>query len=85
MNRDAQRAVVPHLFHDRGVNPLPGELVATGETGIAAGKGFYDRKGIAPARVRSVHAHALKRLLDYLEAETLPATAEVEPNEAGPG
>ena len=49
MNRDAQRAVVPHLFHDRGVNPLPGELVATGETGIAAGKGFM----AAPKRIFS--------------------------------
>ncbi len=85
VNRDAQRAVVPHLFHDRGVNPLPGELVAKGETGIAAGKGFYDWKGVDAARARSVHAQALKALLDYLEAETFRATADVEPNGAGPG
>ncbi len=79
VNRDAQRAVVPHLFHNNTPNPLSAALVERGETGIDAGKGFYDWTGVDAAQVREVAVRELARLLAFLEAETFQNTRAVQP------
>ena len=79
VNRDAQRAIVPHLFHNNRPNPLPGDLVAKGETGLAAGKGLYDWQGLDAQEVRRTAARELGRLLALLEQETLPAMKRLQP------
>jgi len=79
VNRDAQRAIVPHLFHNNRPNPLPGALFERGESGLTAGKGFYDWAGLDPAEVRKTAARELDKLLAFLNKETFPNTARVQP------
>lgn len=79
VNRDAQRAIVPHLFHNNRPNPLLGELVAKGETGLAAGKGLYDWQGLDAQQVRGTAARELGRILALLEQETFPAMRRLQP------
>ena len=79
VNRDAQRAIVPHLFHNNAPNALPGALFARGESGLAAGKGFYDCTGLDAAEVRKTAARELEKLLAFLNAETFPNSARVQP------
>lgn len=79
VNRDAQRAIVPHLFHNNVPNPLSAALVERGETGIAAGKGFYDWTGLDASEVRKAAVHELARLLAFLDEETFENTSHVQP------
>jgi 3-hydroxybutyryl-CoA dehydrogenase len=79
VNRDAQRAIVPHLFHNNQPNRLPGDLFGKGESGLAAGKGFYDWAGLDPAQVKKVAAQELQKLIEFLDKETFPNTARVQP------
>lgn len=79
VNRDAQRAIVPHLFHNNTPNPLSAALVERGETGIDAGKGFYDWTGLEADEVRTVAVRELARLLEFLHAETFKSTSHVQP------
>ena len=79
VNRDAQRAIVPHLFHNREPNALPGELFGRGETGLAAGKGFYDWAGLDAAEVRKVAARELQKLIAFLDEQTFKHAARVQP------
>jgi 3-hydroxybutyryl-CoA dehydrogenase len=79
VNRDAQRAIVPHLFHNNEPSALPGSLFARGESGLAAGKGFYDWSGLDAAEVRRTAARELEKLLAFLNAETFPNSARVQP------
>jgi len=84
VNRDAQRAIVPHLFHNNQPNPLPGDLFARGESGLAAGKGFYDWAGLDPAEVRKVAARELQKLIAFLDRETFPNSQHVQPKPRSP-
>jgi 3-hydroxybutyryl-CoA dehydrogenase len=79
VNRDAQRAIVPHLFHNNQPSPLPGDLFGRGESGLAAGKGFYDWAGLDAAEVRKAHARELQKLIDFLGAHAFETTRGLEP------
>ncbi|MBI3373609.1 MAG: hypothetical protein HY017_17935 [Betaproteobacteria bacterium] len=81
VNRDAQRAIVPHLFHNNRPNPLPGELVEKGETGLAARKGLYNWEGLDPQEVRRTAARELGKILSLLEQETFPAMKRLQPKD----
>ncbi len=83
VNRDAQRAIVPHLFHNNTPNPLSAALVERGETGIDAGKGFYDWAGLDAREVRNVAVRELARLLEFLDGETFRNTSHVQPKPRG--
>jgi 3-hydroxybutyryl-CoA dehydrogenase len=76
IHADAQRSIVPALFHNGVPNPMLQAMVARGQTGLNAGKGFYDWTGADPERERARVSHALTVLLAFLE--TLDS-------EAGPG
>src|SRR6266446_4354802 len=42
---DAQLSIVPALFHNHTPNPMLQAMVARGQTGLNAGRGFYDWTG----------------------------------------
>jgi 3-hydroxybutyryl-CoA dehydrogenase len=75
---DAQLSIVPALFHNGTPNPMLQAMVARGQTGLSAGRGFYDWTGIDPEQERVRVSRALKELLaflDTLEQETASGTA----------
>lgn len=66
----AQRTIVPDLCHDPAPNAEVQAMLDRGETGVAAGRGFYDwsgRDGEAAARDAAAR---LRTLLGLLRAET---------------
>ncbi|HYM31856.1 MAG TPA: 3-hydroxyacyl-CoA dehydrogenase NAD-binding domain-containing protein [Candidatus Cybelea sp.] len=77
----AQRAIVPTLAHTNEPVRFLQDMVARGETGIQAGKGFYDWSGCdRPAASRQA-AERLRRLLAALEdelARPAPGTVPAE-------
>ena len=84
---DAQLSIVPALFHNHTPNPMLQAMVARGETGLNAGKGFYDWTGADPERERERVSRALTALLaflDTLQQETASGTARrpIAPHDA---
>jgi 3-hydroxybutyryl-CoA dehydrogenase len=53
IHADAQRSIVPALFHNGVPNPMLQAMVARGQTGLDAGRGFYDWDGASPEEVRA--------------------------------
>jgi 3-hydroxybutyryl-CoA dehydrogenase len=79
IHAEAQRSIVPSLFHNGIPAAVLQELVTRGETGLAAGKGFYDWSGCDAQQVRMRSSDNLQRLMDFLDHE-LPAEApDIEP------
>jgi 3-hydroxybutyryl-CoA dehydrogenase len=64
---DAQLSIVPALFHNHTPNPMLQAMVARGQTGLSAGKGFYDWTGTDPEQERARVSRALKALLEFLD------------------
>ncbi len=79
IHADAQLSIVPHLFHNGQPNPLLQKMVATGETGLAAGRGFYDWKGCDTEAVRRQASAQLSRLIEFLDHEMPPAEPRTQP------
>lgn len=84
----AQRSIVPALDHTGIPNPYLQALIARGETGIDAGRGFYDWDGCDPQAVRRQAIDRLNALLEFLKAGlspsaagTIPKSRPVEPAE----
>jgi 3-hydroxybutyryl-CoA dehydrogenase len=73
IHADAQRSIVPALFHNRTPNPMLQAMVARGETGIAAGRGFYDWSGADPQQERARAARDLALLQTFLATLDLPS------------
>ena len=65
----AQRGIVPALAHDNTPNPDVQAMVARGEIGLAAGKGFYDWSGCDAKAVREQATARLNALIDFLNAQ----------------
>jgi len=66
IHADAQRSIVPKLFHNATPNPMLQDMVRRGETGLSAGKGFYDWSGCDVEAVRKQASSQLARLLEFL-------------------
>lgn len=62
----AQRSIVPALSHTGTPNPMLQAMVARGDTGLDAGRGFYDWAGLEPAAIRGDASARLHALLDTL-------------------
>jgi 3-hydroxybutyryl-CoA dehydrogenase len=60
----AQKSLVPHLCHDPSPSRCLQERYERGDLGLKTGRGFYDWKGLDPARVR---AHTTEMALRILE------------------
>jgi len=67
IHADAQRSIVPRLFHNATPNPMLQNMVRRGDTGLSAGKGFYDWSGCDVDAVRKQASSQLARLLEFLE------------------
>jgi len=85
---NAQRAIVPALEHSGVPNRYLQALLKRGETGIDAGKGFYDWSGCDPKSVRRQTVTRLNALLEFLKTglgetaeRTTPKQRPVEPAE----
>jgi 3-hydroxybutyryl-CoA dehydrogenase len=70
----AQRSIVPTLNHTGTPNPMLQALVARGDTGLDAGRGFYDWTGLEPAAIRGDASARLRALLDTLAGLRQAAT-----------
>ena len=64
----AQRSIVPTLDHTGVPNAMLQAMIARGDTGLDAGRGFYDWKGLPATTVRGDAARRLRTLLDALAA-----------------
>lgn len=81
----AQLSIVPNLHPVDTPNPLIQDMVARGEVGLSAGKGFYDWEGCDVAAVRRQSSERLRKLTAFLETEvsgyapgTLPRPRELK-------
>jgi 3-hydroxybutyryl-CoA dehydrogenase len=79
VHADAQRSIVPALFHNGVPSPLLQAMVARGETGLAAGKGFYDWNGRNVEQERQRSSRQLAALLAFLEKLNRDAGANPQP------
>jgi 3-hydroxybutyryl-CoA dehydrogenase len=68
IHADAQASIVPKLFHNAVPNPMLQAMVRSGETGLAAGKGFYDWAGCDVEAVRAQASAQLGKLQDFLDS-----------------
>ena len=64
----AQRSIVPTLDRSPTPNAMLQAMVARGDTGLDAGRGFYDWTGLDAAKVRADAAARLRAVLDALAA-----------------
>jgi 3-hydroxybutyryl-CoA dehydrogenase len=69
IHADAQRSIVPKLFHNNEPNPMLQNMVKRGETGLGAGKGFYDWEGCDAAAIKQQASAKLSKLLGYIDKE----------------
>jgi len=81
----AQRSIVPELHPTDTPNPLIQDMVARGEVGLSAGKGFYDWEGCDVDAVRKQSSERLRKLTKFLNEEvseyapgTKPKTRELK-------
>jgi 3-hydroxybutyryl-CoA dehydrogenase len=64
----AQRSIVPALEHTSVPNAMLQAMIACGDTGLDAGRGFYDWSMFDPKEVRGDVAARLRALLGMLRA-----------------
>jgi 3-hydroxybutyryl-CoA dehydrogenase len=81
----AQSSIVPELHPVDTPNPLIQDMVARGEVGLSAGKGFYDWDGCDVDLVRKQSSERLRKLSIFLDDEvseyapgTKPKTRELK-------
>jgi 3-hydroxybutyryl-CoA dehydrogenase len=80
----AQRAIIPALSHTGTPNPMLQGMVARGDTGLEAGRGFYDWTGLEAAAVRADASARLRALLDTLARLRPAATPRCRPRKELP-
>lgn len=68
IHAEAQASIVPELFHNRTPNPMLQAMVNNGETGLAAGKGFYDWASCDMETVREQASAQLAKLTVFLDS-----------------
>jgi 3-hydroxybutyryl-CoA dehydrogenase len=79
IHADAQRSIVPNLAHTREPVRFVQELPIKKETGLKAGKGFYDWKNCDPTNVTQQATQRLQNLLHYLAHELQPTLEHTQP------
>lgn len=67
IHAEAQRSIVPALEHSGVPNPMLQAMVARGESGLAAGRGFYDWSACDVQAVRGQTAARLEELMRFLD------------------
>lgn len=80
----AQASIVPKLFHNGIPNPMLQAMVKNGETGAAAGKGFYDWEGCDTAAARKQASVQLARLTGFLDSAAMQPAPRTVPKPRDP-
>ncbi len=80
----AQASIVPELFHNRIPNPMLQDMVKDGETGLAAGKGFYDWSGCDVDAVRKQASAQLATLTAFLDSGAVSPAPRTQPKPRDP-
>lgn len=80
----AQASIVPELFHNGVPNPMLQSMVARGETGAAAGKGFYDWEGCDTEAARKQSSVQLARLTEFLDSDVFRSAPRTQPKPRDP-
>ena len=80
----AQASIVPELFHNGVPNPMLQDMVKRGETGTAAGKGFYDWDGCDTAAVRKQASEQLAKLTEFLDSDVFKSAPKTQPKPRDP-
>lgn len=80
----AQASIVPELFHNRIPNPMLQDMVKDGETGLAAGQGFYDWSGCDVEAVRKQASAQLGALSAFLDSGALAPGPDTVPRPRDP-
>jgi 3-hydroxybutyryl-CoA dehydrogenase len=84
IHADAQASIVPQLVHNNVANPMLQTMVKAGETGLAAGKGFYDWSGCDTDAVRKQASVQLARLTEFLDSGAATPAAGTQPKARDP-
>lgn len=80
----AQASIVPELFHNKIPNPMLQDMVKAGETGAAAGKGFYDWSGCNTEAARKQASAQLAALTQFLDSDAMAPAADTQPKPRDP-
>jgi len=81
IHADAQRSIVPKLFHNGLPNPMLQNMVRRREEGLSAGRGFYDWTGCDKELVRKLASSRLSKLLAFLHDGIDPLPEKAQPKE----
>lgn len=84
IHAEAQASIVPELFHNSIANPMLQAMVANGETGLAAGKGFYDWSSCDVEAVRKQASAQLARLTQFLDSGATTPGPQTQPTPRDP-
>jgi 3-hydroxybutyryl-CoA dehydrogenase len=85
IHADAQRSIVPALFHNSIPNPMLQAMVARGETGLDAGRGFYDWAGANAEQERARASRDFALLQAFLDQLAHKAATDKPWNPVDPG
>ncbi len=77
----AQASIVPELFHNGIPNPMLQSMVDDGETGAAAGKGFYDWSDCDVEAVRKQASVQLAKLTEFLDSGAAAPRTQPKPRD----
>jgi len=77
----SQAAIVPKLAHTSTPTRFIQEMVARGEAGLRAGRGFYDWTGCDRSAVVEQASARFTRLLDFLARERRATQADTTPRD----
>jgi 3-hydroxybutyryl-CoA dehydrogenase len=79
IHADAQRSIVPTLYHNGIPNSIPQNLINKGESGLDAGRGFYDWTGLDVRKVRKETSQQLEHLMNFLDSVRARIESEYKP------
>lgn len=79
IHSNAQRSIVPTLYHNGIPNSIPQRLVNAGESGLDSGLGFYDWDGLDVGNVRKQTARHLEELMCFLDGVRSEIEGEYKP------
>jgi 3-hydroxybutyryl-CoA dehydrogenase len=79
IHAEAQRSIVPSLFHSGVPAKVLQNLSSTGETGLSAKKGFYDWSACDVNAVRSRAVANLQQLMNFIDHELPKPSSDIVP------
>ena len=84
IHADAQKSIVPALFQNGTPNPMLQDMVASGETGLSSGKGFYDWGGCNASATRNQGSTQLAKLVEVLDSDAFKPAPGTTPRARDP-